>query len=135
MEREESRMGTATFQAPRALRGDVRRGLLAGLTPLVRLVIIAGVALFLTALARALTTSLGFFTQQQVSVLVLGAGLLLAIVMFGAGCARALRQGGSVQRAGDASPAAVALWSLGATALLVLLPVLLALLLPPHPAP
>ncbi len=104
-------METATFQAPRALRGDVRRGLLVGLTPLVRLVIIA------------------------VTVLVLGAGLLLAVVMFGAGCARALRQVGSWQRAGDASPAAVALWSLGATALLVLLPVLLALLLPQHPAP
>src|SRR5258707_9049057 len=106
-------MESGTFQAARALRGDVQRGLLVGLTPLVRLVIIAGVALFLTALARALTASLGFFTQQQVSVFVLGAGLLLAIVMFGAGCARALRQVGSWPRAGDASPAAGALWSPG----------------------
>jgi hypothetical protein len=128
-------MQTASFKATRALRGDVRRGLLVGLTPLVRLVIIAGVALLLTALARALTASVGFFTQQQVTVLVLGAGLLLAAVMYGAGCVRALRQVGTWQRAGDASPAAVALWSLGATALLVLLPVLLAWLLPQHPAP
>jgi predicted transporter len=128
-------MQTTAFKAPRALRGDVRRGLLVGLTPLARLVVIAGVALFLTALARALTTSLGFFTQQQVSVLVLGAGLLLAAVMFGAGCVRALRQVGRWQRARGAAPATVALWSLGATALLLLLPVLLAWLLPQHPAP
>ena len=128
-------MQTAPFKATRALRGDVRRGLLVGLTPLVRLVIIAGVALLLTALARALTASLGFFTQQEVSVLVLGAGLLLAAVMFGTRCVRALWQVGRWQRAGDASPAAAALWSLGATALLVLLPVLLAWLLPQHPAP
>jgi len=56
-------------------------------------------------------------------------------VMFGAGCVGALRQVDSWQRAGDASPATVTLWSLGATALLVLLPVLLAWLLPQHPAP
>src|SRR5258706_15665463 len=98
-------MQTAPFKATRALRGDVRRGLLVGLTPLVRLVIIAGVALLLTALARALTASVGFFTQQQVSVLVLGAGLLLAARVFGAGGGRALRRGGGWERAGGAAPA------------------------------
>src|SRR5260370_5424132 len=99
-------MQTTPFKATRALRGEVRRGLLVGLTPLVRLVIIAGVALLLTALARALTASVGFFTQQQVSVLVLGAGLLPAAVMFCARCRGALPPGGQGPRTGDAAAAA-----------------------------
>ena len=128
-------MQTTTFKATRALRGDVRRGLLVGIMPLVRLLVIVGLALLLTALGRILTAGQGFFTQQQVSVIVLGAGLLLAAAMYVAGCIRALRHVGQWQRTGDAAPAAVALWVLGATALLVLLPVLLALVLPQHPAP
>jgi hypothetical protein len=116
-------------------RSDVGRGILTGLTPLVSVVGVVVVALLLTALVRALMTSQGFFAQQQAAVIVLGIGLLAAIVVYVVACARALRQARAWLGAGQEASASAAYWSLGATALIVLLPVALALLLPQHPAP
>ena len=117
-------------------RGDLRRGILAGLAPLARLVALVALTLVLTAIARTVTASLGFFAQQQVSVLVFSVGLLLGIAVYIVSCVRLLRRIAVWQRYVTDTPlAAGALWTLAVSAVLVLLPFLLAILLPQHPAP
>ena len=81
------------------------RGILTGLIPLGLLVVMVLATVLLTTLARLLFAGSGFFAQQRAAVIVLIAGL------------------------------GVALWTLGATALVIVFPVLLALLLPQHPFP
>jgi ABC-type nickel/cobalt efflux system permease component RcnA len=89
----------------------------------------------LTAFARQLYEGAGFFAQQQAAVIVLSAGLLLAIAVFAVAIWRVLRLVATWQQNGARMQANAALWVLSATALLVVLPVVLALLLPQHPAP
>lgn len=114
---------------------DVWRGILTGLAPLVVLVIAVTATLLLTALARLLFAGSGFFAQQQAGLIVLIAGLILSIACFGLAVWRALRRVALWQLIEARARAAAALWALGATALVIVLPVLLALLLPQHPAP
>jgi hypothetical protein len=63
------------------------------------------------------------------------AGLVLAIVVFAIAVWRVLRRVAAWQQAGAAVQANAALWALGATALVIVIPVLLAILLPQYPAP
>ena len=111
----------------------VWRGLLVGLIPLGLLAAIVGITVLLTALARQIFEASGFFAQQQAALIVLIVGLLLAIAVFVVAVRRVLRRVATWQQSGV--KASATLWALGATALIVLLPVLLALLLPQHPAP
>ncbi len=77
----------------------------------------------------------GFFVQQQVAVSILIAGFIATIVLYTLAANRTLRQVASWQRSSLQVRSRFALWALGFTALVVMLPVLLALLLPQHPAP
>jgi hypothetical protein len=115
--------------------GDFGRGLLTGLAPLASLVVIIALAVALTALIRNLTASQGFFAQQQVSVITLVIGLIAAATSYTIGCVRALRRVGAWQRMGETTTAAGTLWALGVTILIILAPLLLAAVLPQHPAP
>ena len=117
------------------VRGGFGRGLLAGLTPLARLLVIAAVAIGLTILSRSFTAGQGFFFEQRVAVIVLAVGLLAAFALYAVSCVGALRQVGAWQRSGETTKAGGALWALGVTALIVILPVVLAAVLPQHPAP
>jgi hypothetical protein len=117
-------------------RGGVWRGLLVGLLPLVWFVGIVAMTLALTILARMLVAGAGFFAQQQASVIVLAGGLLVAAVIYIVACVRALRRVAAWQQSVESGArAAGALWGLGLTAVVVLLPVLVTLVLPQHPAP
>lgn len=113
----------------------VGRGLLVGLIPLGLLAAVVGMTIPLTALARQLYEGAGFFAQQQAAVIVLSVGLLLAIAVFAVTIWRVLRRVAAWQQSGAMMQAHAALWALSATALLVVLPVVLAVLLPQHPAP
>jgi hypothetical protein len=113
----------------------VWRGLLVGLIPLVLLAAVVGISILLTALARQMFAGSGFFAQQQAALIVLIAGLILAIAVFVVAIWRVLRRVAAWQQSGAMAMANATLWVLGATALIVVLPVLLALLLPQHPAP
>jgi hypothetical protein len=114
---------------------DVLRAILIGLIPLGLLIIAMVATLLLTTLARLLFASSGFFAQQQAAVIVLIVGLLLAIVVFSVAIWRVLQRVAVWQQGEGRARASAALWALGATALVIVLPVLLALLLPQHPAP
>ncbi len=111
------------------------RGIVAGLVPLGLLIVIVAITLLLTALARQVFAASGFFVQQQAAVIVLIAGLVLAIAVFAVATWRVLRRVAAWQQDGTAMQANAALWTLGTSALIVVVPILLALLLPQYPAP
>ncbi len=115
--------------------GSAVRGALIGLGPLGLLAGFVALAVVLTALARALAADAGFFAQQQAALSTLIAGLVLAILIFAIAVWRVLRRVAAWQQTGAAVQASAALWVLGATALVIVIPILLALLLPQHPAP
>ena len=110
------------------------QGVLTGLMPLLSLAVF-GVALLLTAGVRVATAGQGFFAQQRYAVIVLAIGLVLAAIAYALFCRAALRRARQWLLDGSARAATAAYWALGATALVVLLPLLLAILLPQHPAP
>jgi uncharacterized membrane protein len=114
---------------------DALRGALLGLVPLVLLVLIIAIVLALAALARQLFASSGFFAQQQAAVIILVAGFVLALAVYVIAIILTMRRIASWQQNGIAARARAALWSLGITALIVILPLLVAILLPQHPAP
>jgi hypothetical protein len=116
-------------------KGSALRGVLTGLIPLGLLLLVAAVTVLLTALARQLLASSGFFAQQQASVIVLIAGLIVALVIYIIAVVRTMRNITSWQRSGAIGQARAALFALGCTALVVLLPVVLAIVLPQNPAP
>jgi len=111
------------------------RGALVGLVPLGLLALIIAVALALAVLARQLTAASGFFAQQQAALITLIAGFVLALVVYVVAIVLTTRRIADWQENGIAVQARAALWSLGITALIVILPFLLAILLPQHPAP
>ena len=118
-----------------SLRGALVRGALVGLIPLGLLLLIVAVTMLLTALARQLVASLGFFAQQRASVIVLIAGLVVALVVYVVAIVRTLRWVKVWQRGGAGGQARATLLALGFSALVVLLLVVLAIVLPQHPAP
>ena len=114
---------------------DALRGALLGLVPLVLLVLIVAIALALAALARQLFAASGFFAQQQAAVIILIAGFVLALIAYVIAIVLTMRRIAGWQQNGIAARARAALWSLGITTLIVILPFLVAILLPQYPAP
>ena len=116
-------------------RGSALRGFLVGFIPLGLLLLIGAVTVLLTALVRQLVASSGFFAQQQASVIVLIVGLVVALMFCIIAIVRIMRNITSWQRSGADGQARAALLALGFTALIVLLPAVLAIALPQNPAP
>jgi ABC-type bacteriocin/lantibiotic exporter with double-glycine peptidase domain len=116
-------------------KDSVLRGTLVGLIPLGLLMVLVAVTFLLTALARQLVASSGFFAQQQASLIVLVAGLAVALVVYIIAFVRTLRGVTTWQRGGAVGQARAALLALGFTGLVVLLPVVLTIVLPQSPAP
>jgi len=114
---------------------DTLQGALRGLVPLGLLVVVVAIVLALTALMRQLFAGSGFFAQQQAAVITLIVGLVLALVIYGVAIFFTLRRVANWQMIGVAARARAALWALGITAFIVVLPVLLAIVLPQNPAP
>lgn len=115
--------------------GSTLRGVLAGSIPLGLLLLIVAITILLTALVRQLVASSGFFVQQQASLIVLIAGLVVALIVYIIAIVRTLKSVTTWQRSSAFGQARAALLALGLTALIVLLPVVLAIVLPQHPAP
>ena len=126
---------TAVREPSAEVKGSAVLGALIGLIPLGLVAGVVLVALVVTALARVLVADAGFFVQQQTALITLLAGLVLAIVVFALAVWRVVRRVAAWQRTGVAVQANAALWALGGTALVIVVPVLLAVLLPQHPFP
>lgn len=110
-------------------------GALIGLIPLGLLVAVVVVVLLLAALGRQVVSAAGFFVQQQVAISILIAGFIVSIIVYAVAANRTLRQVALWQRNSLQIRSCFALWALGFTAIVVILPVLLALLLPQYPTP
>ena len=126
---------TVPTPQPVEVKGSAIHGVLIGLIPLGLLAGFVLIAVVATALARELTAGGGFYVQQQAALITLIVGLVLAIVVFAIACWRVLHQVGLWQKTGVAIQATATLWTLGFTALIIISPILLAILLPQHPAP
>jgi hypothetical protein len=111
------------------------RGVLVGGLPIALFAVLASATLLLATLARTLTVSSGFFVQQQAALIVLVVGGLLAAVGYVVAIIWAWRHLHHWFLAGASAPWIGALAVLAVTVLLVLLPLILAFVVPQHPAP
>ncbi|PWT70221.1 MAG: hypothetical protein C5B60_12440 [Chloroflexi bacterium] len=111
------------------------RSLIFGLEPLVPLLLTVMVTLGLAWLARQITAGAGFYTQQWADGIIVVLGILGGALALAGFSARVLRQVRAWQESGLSAQAGAALWGLVAVALVVVLPVLLAIAIPQHPAP
>ena len=130
-----SQSTTPATGTPHAGAAELWRGVLIGLIPLGVLAVIAAASVALTAVVRALTSGQDFSTEQLAVVLTLGIGLALGFVTYLIAIVWVWRRMTTWRLSGYARKAAGALWALAITALIVLLPVVLALVIPQHPAP
>jgi ABC-type nickel/cobalt efflux system permease component RcnA len=116
-------------------KGSVMRGVLVGLIPLGLLACCVALTVALTALARQLMSGSGFYAQQQAALIMVIVGLVLTVAVFAVAVWRVVRRVATWQQSGVTAQAQAALWSLGASALVIVIPLLLAILLPQHPFP
>ena len=87
----------------------------------------------LTVVARHLLAGSGFFAVQRACVIVLAGGSSVSALLYAIAGIRALRRVRAWQHEGRTASAGGALCGLAMTALVVALPILLAVLLPQHP--
>jgi hypothetical protein len=129
-------MISATSQLTRlTTRRDLWCGALIGLVPLGLMVAIVALTLALTGMVRAITIGQSLAAEKTGTVTTLTMGIVIALVTALVALVRVWRRLRAWQRAGQGAQASGALWALFLTALVVVMPVLLALVLPQHPAP
>ncbi len=126
----------ATARDHHQIQESTWRGVLVGFVPLFLLLVVVIATLLLTALVRQLTFTSGFFVEQRAVLISLTSGIALATILYIGALIVTLRRIRSWQgTVGAARQARAALLALGATAVIVALPVILAIVLPQHPAP
>jgi hypothetical protein len=126
--------GNTTTGVSGATADTILRGAGVGLTPAAFLYLGALVVFGFDTLMRVATTGLSFLTQLPI-LNVMGMVCLVALAVgFTLVSVRAFRQARRWREDGETTAATAVLWGLAASALLVLVPVLLAILLPQHPA-
>ncbi len=116
-------------------RDSLWRSLLIGLLPLILLVGISLITFAVVAYVRQLLTPAGFLEQQRIDLIILISGLVLAISAYSMSIWRILRRLTIWQAAGLERHVRIVMWTLLGTALIALLPIIVAVLLPQHPAP
>ena len=115
--------------------GEAWRGLRGGLMPLAVVVVCVAATVGLTVVVRHLLAGNGFFAAQRACVIVLAGGSAASALLYAIAGLHALRRVRAWQHEGRTACAGGGLCGLGMTALVVALPILLAALLPQHPAP
>ena len=111
------------------------RGAVKGLAPVGLLVVVMALGIALTIGARLAIGPHGFDLEQEVVVLVLAVTVLVAAVVYTIACVQALRRVRALERAGKQARARGVLWALALTAVMVIVPVVVAAVIPQHPAP
>lgn len=126
-----SSMSQSDERMPAISRRGTSAGLVAGVTPLVLLIIGIATTILVSAVVLNMTQSVGFMTRQAIVMAILGIGFVSSAVIYTILCIRALRRARQWRILGMAQEATGTLWALALTALVVLLPVLIALVVPP----
>jgi hypothetical protein len=125
---------TTTTGVSGGATGAILRGAGVGLAPAVFLYLGALVIFGAISLIRVATTSLGFLTQLPILNVTSMLCLVALAVGFTLVSVRVFRQARRWREGGETAAANAVLWGLAGSALLVLVPVLVAILLPQHPA-
>jgi hypothetical protein len=125
---------TTTTDASGATADSILRGVGIGLAPAAFFYVGVLVGFSLVSLLRVATVGLGFLTQLPLLNVTSALCLVALAVGFALVSVRVFRQARRWREAGATTAANAVLWGLGASALLVLVPVLVAILLPQHPA-
>jgi hypothetical protein len=107
-------------------KSHIRHIVFVHLTRLAWLVLTVVAILLLTILVRNLTSSAGFIVQQQINIIAVIVGLVLVAIVYTIGIIRMLRKIREWERQGKTALATGAFWSLGITALIIALPIVLA---------
>jgi len=110
------------------------RGIAKGLLPLLSLLLAAGMTAALTILAWQLTPGLDFFQRRSISMSIAATGLVATVVLYAVMCIRAIRRVAKWQQEGEIASAVGALIALSLTVIVVILPLILAVQMPQHPA-
>ncbi len=110
-------------------------GVWIGLIPLALVIVTVAATIALTTLVRLLFIPAGFLVWQRIVIGFWVGGLAIAVAVFLYAAFRVLRLAKGWQRAGLLSQASGAFWALGVSVLIVLLPLLVAVVFPQHPAP
>lgn len=110
-------------------RSHIKHIVFVHLTRLSWLVLTVAAVLLLTILVRNLTSTAGFIVQQEVNVIAVIVGLLLVAVVYTIGIIRMLRTIREWESQGKTTVATGALLSLGITACIFALPVVLVFLI------
>lgn len=118
----------AASREPAAAQDTLTSGILIGLLPLGLLLVGLLIALALDNIGYRLTITTEFFTREKIMLALHIAGLAIITVAYVAGCVSVMRRIMRWQRSGLGRRAAGALWIVGATGVLTLLPLLLAIL-------
>lgn len=126
---------SSTTLSSTAPRREVLRGVSLGIVPLLALALLVTVTLIVTALVRQSFQNAGFFVWQQNALIALIAGMVLALLVYIVLLVLVIRTVARWQNNGLTLRRASTLWTLVITACIVLLPVLIAVLLPQSPAP
>lgn len=116
-------------------RGEICYGILSGLVPLLFVGGLTVVSIILTALVRQSFSADGFFVWQRDALIILLTCLLLTVLIYITSLVIVLRQVIMWRRAGLAARCTATLWTLVGSVGIVLLPILLVVILPQHPAP
>ena len=119
---------TSTSIEKQEERSHIRHLIFVHLVRIAWLVLTVVVILALTIFIRNLTSSAGFIVQQQINVLAVIVGLALVAIVYTIGIIRMLRKIREWEHQGKTTLATGALVSLGITACILALPVVLVFL-------
>lgn len=129
MDRTMNENGTPTSIEKQVENSHIRHLVFVHLTRLAWLVLTVVAILLLTILIRNLTSSASFIVQQQINVISVVVGLVLVAIVYTIGIIRMLRKIREWEHEGKTTLATGALWSLGITAIIFALPVVLIFLI------
>lgn len=126
----------ATPETSSAIRGrSLWPAILFGLLPLTVLGVTVSATFVIVALTRQSIPASAFVAQQQADLRVLLIGSLIVLLAFALAVLFLLRRIARWQKQGLVHRARISLWLLVATAAIIVLPVVIAVLLPQQPAP
>jgi hypothetical protein len=125
MDRMINESGTATSIEKQEERSHIRHIVLVHLTRLAWLALTVVAILLLTILIRRLMSSDSFIVEQQINVIAVVVGLAVVATVYTIGIIRMLRKIREWEHEGKTTLANGALWSLGITAILLALPIVL----------
>ena len=121
--------GTPTSIEKQEERSHIRHIVFVDLTRLIWLALTVVAILLLTILIRNLTSSAGFFVEQQINVIAVVVGLALVAIVYTIGMIRMLRKIREWEHQGKTTLATGGLLGLGITPILMALPIVLMFLI------